>query len=69
MDVLLNSATGRRINQTTSEKKTVFTPLDQGMGTCGMMWIVLLAINTLAKKASEGLLGEAICSWPPNRLR
>ena len=69
MAVLLNSATGLRINQTTLEGKTVFTPLDQGMGTCGMMWIVQLAINTLAKKVSEVLLREAISNWPPNRLR
>ena len=69
MAVLLNSATGRRINQTISEKKTVYTPLDQAMGTCGMTWIVQLAINTLAKKVSEVLLGEAISNWPPNRLR
>ena len=53
MGVLLNSTTGRRINQTTSEKKIVFTLLDQGMGTCGMMWIVLLATNTLARKVTK----------------
>ena len=69
MAVLLNSATGLRINQTISEKKTVYIPLDQAMDTCGMTWIVQLAINTLAKKVSEVLLGEAISSWPPNRLR
>ena len=51
MDVLLNSATGLRINQTTSEKKIVFTPLDQAMDTCGMTWIVLPVISTPAKKA------------------
>ena len=51
MDVLLNFATGLRINQTTSEGKTVFTPLDQAMDTCGMTWIVLPVINTPAKKA------------------
>ena len=50
MAVLLNSATGRRINQTTSDKKTVYTLLDQAMHTCGMMWIVQLVINTLVKK-------------------
>ena len=69
MAVLLNSATGLRINQTISEKKTVYTRLVQSMDTCGMTWIVQLAINTLAKKVSEVLLGEAISSWPPNRLR
>lgn len=69
MAVLLNSATGLRINQTTLEEKTVYTPLDQAMDTCGMMWIVQLAMNTLAKRVSEVLLGEAISSWPPNRLR
>ena len=31
--------------------------------------IVQLAINTLAKKVSEVLLGEAISNWPPKRLR
>ena len=53
MDVLLNSAIGRRINQTTSEKKTVYTLLDPSMDTCGMMWIVLLATNILARKVCE----------------
>ena len=53
MVVLLNSATGLRINQTTSEKKTVYTLLDQAMDTCGMMWIVLLATNILARKVCE----------------
>ena len=38
---------------TTSEKKIVFTLLDQDMGTCGMMWIVLLASNTLARKVTK----------------
>ena len=27
-------------------EKIVFTPLDQAMDTCGMMWIALLVINT-----------------------
>ena len=66
MAVLLNSATGLRINQTTLEKKTVFTPLDQAMDTCGMTWIVQFAINTLARKVREVLLREAISSWPLN---
>ena len=56
MAVLLNSATGLRINQTTSEMKIVFTLLDQGMGTCGMMWIVLFATNMLARKVCEMFL-------------
>ena len=50
MDVLLNSASGLRINQTISDKTTVYTLLDQAMDTCGMTWIVQLAINKLAKK-------------------
>ena len=53
MDVLSNFATGLKINQTTSEKKTVFTPLDPSMDTCGMMWIVLVATNILARKVCE----------------
>ena len=60
MDVLLNSVTGLRINQTISEKKTVYTPLDRAMDTCGMTWIVQLAINTLAKKVSEQLATKQI---------
>ena len=65
----LNSATGLRISQTISEKKTVYTPLDPSMDTCGMTWIVQLAINTLVKKVSEVLHREAISNLPPNRLR
>ena len=53
MAVLLNFATGLRINQTTLKGKTVFTPLDPSMDTCGMMWIVLLATNILARKVCE----------------
>ena len=52
MAVLLNSATGRRINQTISGEKTVFTPLDQGMDTCGMMWIVLPVTSTRVKEVT-----------------
>ena len=69
MAVLLNSATGLTISQTISEKKTVYTPLDPSMDTCGMTQIVQLAINTLVKKVSEVLRREAFSNWPPNRLR
>ena len=51
MAVLLNSATGLRINQITSGEKTVFTLLDQATDTCGMTWIVRPVISTPAKKA------------------
>ena len=50
MDALTDSATGLKTNRTTSGGRTVCTLLGQGMGTCGMTWIVLPAISTRARK-------------------
>ena len=55
MAVLLNFATGLRINQTISGEKTVFTPLDQAMDTRGMMWIVLPVTSTRVKEVTTKL--------------
>ena len=50
MDVLINSATGQRVNQMTFGGRTAYTLLVPGTVTCGMMWIVLLVINIHAKR-------------------
>ena len=53
MDVLINFATGLKTNQTTLKGRTASTPWGQGMGTCGMTWIVHLVISTHARKVNE----------------
>ena len=50
MDVLINSATGPRNNQTTLEERTAYTLLVLDMDTLGMTWIALHVITIHAKK-------------------
>ena len=50
MDVLINSATGQRNNQTTLVGRTACTLLVEDMDTCGMTWTVLHVTSIRVKK-------------------
>ena len=45
--------TGQKINQTTSETRTAYTPWEFATDLCGMMWTAIAATTTLVQKVSD----------------